>query len=92
MKIKLTESQFKKLIEDIVQKDYTTNITSYDPEAGKIEWDIKYEMNLNVTYQKIDEIVKKIEKLVSQNKYDLQAKELLKISRLLRNKFSRYIV
>ncbi len=94
-KIIITESQFKKLIENIIQEDnkgYSTKLTNIDPLTSQRSWDVTYQTNLDKTYKEIDEIVNEIEKLVVQNKNDLDAKELLKLSKLLRNKFSRYII
>ena len=95
MKIRLTESQLRQLIENIIKeedKGFSTKLTSIDPTTGERSWDIEYKTNLNTTYKDIDDIVNKIEKLVVKNRNDLEAKELLKISKLLRNKFSRYIL
>ena len=95
MKIRLTESQLRQLIENIIKeedKEFSTKLLSIDPITGERSWDVKYKTNLNTIYKDIDDIVNKIERLVVKNRNDLEAKELLKISKLLRNKFSRYIL
>ncbi len=93
MKIIITESQLKQLIENIIQennKGYSTELTNIDPISGERTWDVTYQTNLDKTYKDIDQIVNRLEDLVRQNKNDLEVKELLKLSKLLRNKFSRY--
>ena len=93
--IKLTESQLKSLIHDILKEeedyDFTTKQTEYDPEKGTISWDITYTTNLKKTYKEIDEAVKRLEEILEQNRGDKEAIELLKLSRTLRNKFSRFM-
>lgn len=93
--VKLTEQEFKNIIENVIieqnnLKDYSTKLVNISPITGEKTWDITYQINLDKLYKEIDDIVNKIEKLIVQNKNDLQLKELLKLSKLLRNKFSRY--
>ena len=92
--VKLTEQEFKNIIENIVQekdyKDYSTKLIYIEPVTGKMSWDVTYKTNLDRSYKEINGIVNRIEELVNQNKNNQELIELLKLSKLLRNKFSRY--
>jgi len=93
-KIKLTEQQFKKLIENILlhqkeDRDFTSKLIHTDSITGSRTWDIEYKTNLDKTYKEIDESVERLEDLVSQD-INEDNQELLEIAKLLRNKFSRY--
>ena len=92
--IKLRESELKNIIENVLykenSKDFKTELTNIDPSSGQMFWNVKYKTNLDRTYKEIDEAVNRLEDLVKQNKNDKEAIELLNLSKLLRNKFSRY--
>ena len=94
--IKLTESQFKSLIQRVLKEqegdlDFTSKLTGYDPEMATISWDITYKTNLKKTYKEIDEAVRRLEKLVEQFTGDPEAVELVRLAKNLRNKFSRFM-
>lgn len=95
MKILISEQQFERLVEKIINqeegnKDFITKLVDVDPTTGKLSWDIEYRTNLDNTYKEIDEAVERLQVLVTQYKGDTDAIELLELSRTLRNKFSRY--
>jgi len=80
---------FEYLVRENEGFDFSTKQTGFDPETGQMSWDVKYKTNLDSTYKEIDEAVERLAELLSQDK-NKEAQELLTISRLLRNKFSRY--
>ena len=71
------------------EQDFTTKQTNVDPETGKISWDVDYKTDFNRTYKEIDEAVKRLQDLVSQEE-DQEARKLLMMAKNLRNKFARY--
>ena len=71
------------------EQDFTTKQTNIDPETGRISWDVDYKTDFDRTYKEIDEAVKRLQDLVSQEE-DQEARKLLIMAKNLRNKFARY--
>ena len=77
--------------EDIFLKeqDFVSKQVDLNPVTGQITWDIEYKTDLERTYKEIDEAVKRLQDLVSQEE-DQEARKLLMMAKNLRNKFARY--
>ena len=71
------------------EQDFVSKQVDLDPITGQITWDIEYKTDLERTYQEIDEAVKRLQDLVSQEE-DQEARKLLMMAKILRNKFARY--
>ena len=71
------------------EQDFVSKQVDLNPVTGQITWDIEYKTDLERTYKEIDEAVKRLQDLVSQEE-DQEAKKLLMMAKNLRNKFARY--
>ena len=71
------------------EQDFVSKQVDLNPVTGQITWDIEYKTNLERTYKEIDEAVKRLQDLVSQEE-DQEARKLLIMAKNLRNKFARY--
>ena len=71
------------------EQDFVSKQVDLNPVTGQITWDIEYKTDLERTYQEIDEAVKRLQDLVSQEE-DQEARKLLMMAKNLRNKFARY--
>ena len=71
------------------EQDFVSKQVDLNPITGQITWDIEYKTNLERTYKEIDEAVKRLQDLVSQEE-DQEARKLLIMAKNLRNKFARY--
>ena len=71
------------------EQDFVSKQVDLNPITGQITWDIEYKTNLERTYKEIDEAVKRLQDLVSQEE-DQEARKLLMMAKNLRNKFARY--
>ena len=71
------------------EQDFVSKQVDLNPVTGQITWDIEYKTNLERTYKEIDEAVKRLQDLVSQEE-DQEARKLLMMAKNLRNKFARY--
>ena len=71
------------------EQDFVSKQVDLNPVTGQITWDIEYKTDLERTYKEIDEAVKRLQDLVSQEE-DQEARKLLMMAKNLRNKFSRY--
>ena len=71
------------------EQDFISKQVDLNPVTGQITWDIEYKTDLERTYQEIDEAVKRLQDLVSQEE-DQEARKLLMMAKNLRNKFARY--
>ena len=71
------------------EQDFVSKQVDLNPVTGQITWDIEYKTDLERTYKEIDEAVKRLQDLVSQEE-DQEARKLLIMAKNLRNKFARY--
>ena len=71
------------------EQDFVSKQVDLNPITGQITWDIEYKTDLERTYKEIDEAVKRLQDLVSQEE-DQEARKLLMMAKNLRNKFARY--
>lgn len=71
------------------EQDFVSKQVDLNPVTGQITWDIEYKTDLERTYKEIDEAVKRLQDLVSQEE-DQEARKLLMMAKNLRNKFARY--
>ena len=71
------------------EQDFVSKQVDLDPITGQITWDIEYKTDLERTYKEIDEAVKRLQDLVSQEE-DQEARKLLMMAKNLRNRFARY--
>ena len=71
------------------EQDFISKQVDLNPVTGQITWDIEYKTDLERTYKEIDEAVKRLQDLVSQEE-DQEARKLLIMAKNLRNKFARY--
>ena len=71
------------------EQDFLSKQVDLNPVTGQITWDIEYKTDLERTYKEIDEAVKRLQDLVSQEE-DQEARKLLIMAKNLRNKFARY--
>lgn len=71
-------------------EDFMSTQSDVDPETGTITWDIDYTPNLRDLYDDIDDVTSKIQKLKSNTSIP-EVEELVKLSKSLRNRFSRLL-
>lgn len=63
----------------------TTKLTDIDPETGKLTWDVKYEVDPEILYGKLDDLVKYLSKAEKGSEL-AQYRDIIKN---LKNKTSR---
>ena len=81
----------KELLEVGDYSRVTTTQTSIDPETGKISWDVSYKPDFNVIFKKLDDAIKSIQSVESEEKIkdpiiDKNVRELKAIRRSLENR------
>jgi hypothetical protein len=70
--------------------DHKTKLTYKNPETGRMEWDVIYKTDLNITYKAISTTVARLEDLRKEQPSDLTIQGFLREIKNLKNRFSRY--
>lgn len=96
----MKRSEIKKIVEDAyvdlskahvgdIQKTpgVTTKLTNIDPETGKMSWDVKYEVDPQILYNKLSDMVEFMKDVEPGSEID----KIKSIIKQLKNKAHRLI-
>lgn len=91
-------SELKNIIKELAEREIgqseidpesgvKTTLTRIDPETGRHEWDVTYEVDPKYVYQKLEDLVKYMDRVEKESELG-QIKDILK---QLKNKTSRLV-
>ena len=94
----MKKSQLKNLVKEIVEAEIgqpeidpktgiKTTLTKIDPDTGRHEWDVKYDVDPKFLYNKLDDLVKYLDKAPK----DSDLAQFRDILRNLKNRTARII-